>query len=192
MLRKIINIIFEWFHLKRIQHEWRKVAWVANPVSVAEHSFSAAQIGYIIAKMEWADANKVATILIWHDMAETRIGDMHMIVKRYIKNKKEAESQVTRHQFENVSFGKDIIELLTEYEERNTLESIIAKDADNLEQAFQAKFYLEIWYKETQEWIDNVSKNLKTESAKKIFTELGNVGFFDWWKDMYKNDWNNS
>lgn len=187
MLRKIANIIFEWFHLKRIQHEWWKVAWVMNPISVAEHSFSATQIGYILAKMEWVDANKVATMLIWHDMAETRIGDMHTIVKNYVKNKKELELKVWMDQFGDIPFWKDILELLHEYEERNTLEGIIAKDADYLEQAFQAKMYLEIWYKETQEWLDNVAKSIRTESAKKIFAELENVGFFDWWKDIYKN-----
>lgn len=61
---------------------------IKQPDTVAEHSLNAAQIGYILAKMEWADANKVATMLVWHDIAETRIGDMHKVAIWYIKNKK--------------------------------------------------------------------------------------------------------
>ena len=88
MIKKVVNLIFEVFHLKKVSHEWWKVAGVSNPDSVAEHSLNAAQIGYILAKMEQADANKVTAILVWHDIAETRIWDMHRIASSYIDNKK--------------------------------------------------------------------------------------------------------
>jgi 5'-deoxynucleotidase YfbR-like HD superfamily hydrolase len=39
-------------------------------------------------------------MLIWHDLAETRIGDFHKVGARYIPNKKEIEKQVMKDQLE--------------------------------------------------------------------------------------------
>ncbi|MDD2515664.1 MAG: HD domain-containing protein [Candidatus Gracilibacteria bacterium] len=184
MLKKIVNLIFEGLQLKRIKHEGWRLAGIPFPDSVAEHSLNAAQIGYILAKMEGADANKVATMLVWHDIGEARIGDMHFINTKYINNKNNFELEAMKHQFEKIDFGKDVLDLFIEYEERSTFEGNIAKDADYLEQAFQAKVYVETGYKEAQIWIDNVGKSLKTESAKKLWKELQTSSFSDWCRGM--------
>lgn len=181
-IKKITNLIFEAFQLKRIKHEWWRVAWVENPDSVAEHSLIAAQIAFYLAKMELADPYKTSAMLIFHDLPESRIWDLHKIACRYIDWKKEIEEKIFQDQFDWISFSEEIIELFLDYEEGRTLEWKIAKDADYLEQSFQAKIYLEIWYKETQDWIDNVWENLKTESAKKIWEEMCKTWFNDWWK----------
>ena len=52
MLTKITQLIFEGMHLKQIKHEGFRLAQIPYPDSVAEHSLLAAQIGYILAKME--------------------------------------------------------------------------------------------------------------------------------------------
>lgn len=110
------------------------------------------------------------------------MGDMHKVVTRYIMNKMEVEEKVMQDQFQDIEFGADILELFHEYEHRTTLEGIVAKDADYLEQAFQAKKYMELGYAETEDWIVNVGKALRTESAKKLWQELQTTGFTDWWK----------
>ncbi len=186
MITHITQLIFEALHLKQIKHEWVRLAQVPNPDSIAEHSLNAAQIGYILARMEWADAYKVATMLIWHDLAETRIGDMHKIGARYLgAYKKQAEHQVLKDQFLWLDFYTDIEQLFIEYDEKTTLEWRIAKDADYLEQSFQAKIYVEQWYALAQNWIDNVGKALKTDSAKQIFAEMIQSNSTDRW---FKND----
>ncbi len=121
-------------------------------------------------------------MLVWHDIAETRVGDMHKVATRYITNKMEIEERVMQDQFREIDFGTDILELFHEYEHRATLEGMIAKDADYLEQAFQAKKYMELGYAETEDWIINIGKALKTESAQKLWKELQVTGFTDWWK----------
>jgi 5'-deoxynucleotidase YfbR-like HD superfamily hydrolase len=75
---------------------------------------------------------------------------------------------------------------LSEYENRTTQESIIARDADWLETAFQAKEYFDLGYESTVDFIDNVEKALETESAKKIIKEMKNTKFTDWWKGLKK------
>ncbi|AHB41239.1 Metal dependent phosphohydrolase [candidate division SR1 bacterium RAAC1_SR1_1] len=172
MLQKIVNLIFESLHLKNLDHIGFKYLHIKQPDTVAEHSLNAAQIGYILAKMEGADANKVATMLVWHDIAETRIGDMHKVAVGYITNKKELERQVMKDQFNGLDFGEEIQTYFQEMDDRLTLEGKVAKDADYLEQAFQAKTYKEIGYEDAQNWITNVGNALRTESAKKIRTQM--------------------
>ena len=183
MQKNLCHFIFEAFHLKNIKHEWWRLCWVENPDSVAEHSLNAAQIWYILAKMEWADAMKVVTMLVWHDLWETRIWDFHKVAARYIEHKKKIEKEVMHDQLTWLPFEKELKDIFHEYEERTTLEWKIAKDADYLEQAFQAKVYVEKWYKEAEDWIINVWNALKTESAKKIWNEMQSVSFVDWWKE---------
>jgi 5'-deoxynucleotidase YfbR-like HD superfamily hydrolase len=88
-------------------------------------------------------------------------------------------------QFNGLEFAPDIQDIFHQYEEKSTLEGQIAKDADYLEQAFQAKIYVEQGYSSAQNWIDNVGKALKTNAAKMIFDEMIISQSTDWWM---KND----
>lgn len=163
-------------------------AGVKDPVSVAEHALRAAQIGYILAVMEGnANPEKVASILIMHDNVEARTGDQNKVTARYA-NKNEAEAKAFSEQLDNL--GGEIKEKWTayfrEFEDRNTKEGIIAKDADWLEVAFQAKEYKDQGYEAVQEWIDNVAQAVETESAKKIVSEMQNTKFYEWWRGLKK------
>ncbi len=186
MIKQLTNFIFECLHLKDVKHVWWQKLWIKNHDSVAEHSLNAAQIGYMMAKMEWADANKVCTMLVWHDIAETRVWDMDKVATKYITNKKELEDKVMKDQFENFDFWEEITSYFNEYENKETLEWKIAKDADYLEQAFQAKKYLESGYEWTQNWIDNVWKALQTDSGKLLFNEMLKTKNYDWFVKLKK------
>jgi putative hydrolase of HD superfamily len=181
MVKRIANLVFEALHLKNIKHEGWRLCGIQFPDSVAEHSLNAAQIGYVLAKMEGADANAVATMLVWHDLAETRLGDQHKITARYVDNKRELEDAIMHDQLDGLDFGKDIFDLFHQYEDRSTLEGMIAKDADYLEQAFQGKIYVETGYHVAEKWIENVGKALRTESAKKLWKEMTESHSTDWW-----------
>lgn len=50
--------------------------------------------------MEGADVQKVVTMLVWHDMTETRSGDHNKIAARYLLGKKEAEEKIIHDQFD--------------------------------------------------------------------------------------------
>lgn len=186
-LKKIVNFIFELNMLKRESHSGWKLAGVNHPDTVAEHTFRAMQIGYILAIMENVNPEKVVTLLLIHDNPETRIRDHHKVSARYISTK-EAQEKIIEEQCEGL--GDYIKEkwknYLHEFEVRDTKEGIVAKDADWLEVAFQGKEYLDRGYKSAQNWIDNVEVALETESAKKILEEMQKTEFTDWWKDLKK------
>lgn len=187
-IKSIVNFIFEINQLKRIRHVGFKHAGVRDPDSVAEHVMRAAQIGYILAAME-GDVNpdRVATMVLIHDNGEARIGDQDKLSARYFNTEK-AEHNAIGEQLENLETGvrQTWLKYFDEFESRNTKEGVIAKDADWLEQAFQAKEYVDLGYEAAQDWIDNVEKALETDSAKKILKEMKNTKFTGWWRGLKK------
>lgn len=193
-LQKITNFIFEINQLKREHHNGLSLTGVNRPDTIAEHSLRAAQIGFIIAEMEneragtgEVSAEKVAAMLIIHDNAEARVGDQHKVSARYF-DVKEAEKKAFLEQIDGL--GERIENkwksYLEEYKKRDTKEGIIAKDADWLELAFQAKEYLEVGYSSAEDIINNVDAALETESAKEIMKMMKETKFTDWWKGLKK------
>jgi putative hydrolase of HD superfamily len=179
MFDQLVDLLFECQHLKDKKHEWVRKAGVQSPPSIAAHSLCAAQIGYVLARLEWADAHKVVTILVWHDLAETRIWDIDKVGQRYIANKKEVEHTVLSEQLSISEYLTELADLYDEYESKSSLEWKIAKDADYLEQAFQAKIYVDSGYVAAQNWIDNVGDALRTESAQQLFDCMISKNFTD-------------
>lgn len=86
-------------------------------------------------------------------------------------------------------FGEDIKEILKEYEERKTKESIIAKDADNIEWIISLKEQFDIGNTRAKEWIDSAIKRLKTDKAKKIAEEIMKTESTSWWFNNKEDSW---
>lgn len=186
--KKIVNFIFELNQLKRHRRNGWLLAGVKNPDTIAEHALRAAQIGYLLAVMEKnSNPEKVATMLIIHDNSATRIDDQDKVAARYFSNK-DARQNAQKEQLENLQ--NEVAEkwntYFSEYENRTTPEGIIAKDADWLETAFQAKEYFDLGHESTTDFINNVEKALETESAKKILKEMKETKFTDWWDGLKK------
>lgn len=184
---KLTNYIFELNTLKKFSHSGFKLAGIRHPDTIAEHVYRTSTIGYLLAKAEKADAAKVMMICLIHDNGEARITDLHKVASRYIDSKKsEMAALIEQSNLLPPSQAKEIITCFKEYEERKTKEGIIARDADLLETAFQAKEYLDLGYKACQDWINNVEKALKTATAKAIMNQLKKSNFSDWWKGLKK------
>lgn len=186
-IKKTTNFIFELNQLKRQRHSGWFLAGVAQPPSVAEHQLRAAQIGYLLAVMEGADPLKVAAMLLIHDNAEARTGDQNKLAARYFQ-KKAGERAAFEEQVEGLgeTVERQWRGYFEEMEERSTKEAIVAKDADWLETAFQAKEYYDLGHAAASDWIDNVGRALETASAKALFEEMRQTGFCDWWQGLKK------
>lgn len=187
-IKKIVNFIFETSQLKRQKTSGWNLIGAHNPPSIADQALRVAQIGYILAVMENnPNPEKITTMLVIHDNGEARIGDQNKVSAKY-HNKSEAENQAFKDQTK--SLGKKIEEkwnvYFEEFEKRTTPEGVIAKDADWLESAFQAKEYLDLGHKDAQNWIDNVEAALETESAKKLLREMKKTEFTEWWHNLKK------
>ena len=146
--------------------------------TIAEHSFRCALIGYCLAKMEKADADKTMKMCLFHDLLETRTGDRNWINKHYTNAN---EEKARKDQCKGLPFNKEMLKLLSEYEERKTKEGILAKDADTLEQMFQEKEYYEIGNQQALDWLKYSKAKLKTKTAKKIAGQIIKGKSRDWW-----------
>jgi putative hydrolases of HD superfamily len=185
----IAKYIFEAGMLKRVKRSGWWAEKVESPESVADHSFRTAIVAFVLARMEGlddADANRICTAAVFHDMHEARIGDMHKITARYIHVGRELEEKVESEQAAGMPQGirESVLGALGLSEKGRT----ILKDADYLECAFQAKEYLDIGYKGAQTWIDNIGERLRTKSAKRLHAKMKTMDSNCWWKGLKKLD----
>ena len=186
--KDLCNYIFELGALKKFRHSGFKFAGVMNPDSIAEHAYRAAMIAYLLAKMEkHNNPEKVAFMCLIHDNAEARISDLHKIAQRYIDPRK-AEMKAYKDQTKKLQkdVQKEFIKYFEEYENQNTEEGILIRDADLLETAFQAKEYLDLGYNACQNLISNTESLLKTKSAKKLINAMKKTKFTDWFAGLKK------
>jgi len=149
---------------------------------VAEHCFVAAQIAYILAKMEKANAERAALLALFHDNGESRVGDLHLIQRCYLDSK-QAEKRAFFEQTEGLLKDEDLKVIFEEFEKGKTLEGIIAQDADKLELAVQAKCSIDMGgNKSIHLWIDRIRALLRTNSAQKLLGIIEKTDMNEWWQ----------
>lgn len=143
--------------------------------NIASHSYRVAIIGWFLAKEEGVDPYKVVMMCLLHDMAEVRSGDHNWVHKRYVKI---FEDEIKEDQLGTLPYG-DLKEILDEYDVRESKESIVAKDADRLDQILLLREYDWQGNKEALRWLRGKSSDeqkdikakvagLQTESAKRL------------------------
>jgi len=182
--KPLIKFIFEMAQLRRIKHEGLRFAGVDHPLSVADHALRSAQIAFFLAKMEkYENPYEVVTMMVFHDIGECRIGDIHKVASRYIKADEEG---AVRDQVRPLEDGDEILSLWRQCDKRTSVPGVIAKDADYLEKAFTAKEYLETGHMTTDDWIQTVKKHLQTKSAKTLLAEMVKMRSTDWWDGLKK------
>jgi len=113
--------------------------------SVAAHSWTTSILVYFLAS-ELAkngvkiDINKAVKMALFHDMAETIVGDVGTFVKGMAKGAfAKVEEEGLKWLVTDLPQQKEIIELVEEYMHRKSLEARICKVADNLDALAQAK-----------------------------------------------------
>ena len=186
-LKDIAKFFFETGQLKRVKRSGWWLIGINNPESVAEHSFRAAMIGYVLADMEKADTNKVVKICLFNDFHEARINDLHKVGQRYVDFKK-AEKKAFTEQMERMpkNIAKELNKLFDEFQNDGSKEGIVARDADLLENFVQAKEYYDHGYKEAKDWMTNIKKVVKTKSAKQLIKVIEKTNSSAWWKGLKK------
>ena len=173
--------------LKRVKRSGWWVAGIDNPESVADHSFRTAVIGFYMAHREKIDPHKVVCMCLFNDIHEARINDLHKMGHSYI-DFKDAEKRVFQDQVKNLD--QDVRDPLSalrkEYDEQETPESHVARDADILECLIQAKEYLDSGHLEAEQFFECAPKYLKCDTAKKIWGQIADWDSSSWWQNVVK------
>ena len=177
MAKRDIDFLFEIGSLRNMPRAWQQIL-SGKVQNISEHIFRTTMIAWIIAVAEKADINKVIKISLIHDIAESRAGDIAFLHREYVtRHEKLAE----KHIFKDTILEKEASVLLEEYDERQTLEARIVKDADNLE--------VDLELKELAKIGDSSAVGMQKEHRpevreKKLYTKTGKR----MWDSIQKTD----
>lgn len=188
MLKKVLYLIQQAGSLMQMPRSHNRSLGTTFD-TVASHSHHVSIIAYCIARMEkltHEQSMKAMAMGALHDLAEARTGDMDFIAKHYCAPE---EEKAVDDQFSGFEFGSDLSNLLEEYEERKTIESKCAKDADSLEQLYQEWVLTWQGNKLAQKWYEGDFKHrvpsLKTKSAQKLAYEMKESNPNEWWSSQF-------
>lgn len=155
--------------------------------TIASHCYHVSIMAYCIARMEGLsheDGMKALAIGSFHDLAEGRMADLDFISKNYMRDN---EEKAIKDQFRNVDFGKDLEELLEEYNERKSPIAKCVKDADQLAQMYMEWTLMWRGNKLAQRWFEGDFAAripyFHTESGKQLAFELRESNPNEWWWD---------
>ncbi|USS39828.1 HD family hydrolase [Thermococcus aggregans] len=139
----MLDLFIEAGKLKKLPRMGWLLRGVANPESVAEHTFRVALITLFLGdelKKKGIDINveKALKIALLHDLGEARITDLPLEAQNYVDKKKaERKAMVDILGAERVEYFR----LFQEYEDEKSLEGRLVKFADKLEMVLQAWEY---------------------------------------------------
>jgi putative hydrolase of HD superfamily len=154
--------------------------------SVAEHVLRTVYTGYALCKLNPSlNELRVLKMCVLHDLPEARTGDMNYVNKKYVRVD---EAKAVRELTESLSFGEDIRQAIDEFNAKETPESRIARDADQIALILQLKEYGDLGNKYSEEWIEYALKRLCTEEGKKLAARIIQTDSSHWWFKE-KNDW---
>lgn len=187
--RRIVGLLFETGTLRKIQRSHQQTFLTSDPSdNIAAHSYRVCVIGLVLAHLvKDAHPERVLTMCLLHDLIETRTGDQNWIHKTYVSVD---EAAIREEQFAPlIDIAPSISPLMHEYEERETLDAKVAKDADNLEQYLLLAEYRHAGNKEAERWLaerERKRARLFTEEARLLFDELCEQSPSDWWQTLHR------
>ncbi len=148
--------------------------------SVAEHSYRMALVALALARLIEGPVNieRLLLICLTHDLPEARTGDMNYVNKKYVKVD---EAKALNELRSESSLGKEFAGYIDEYNSKKSIESMIAKDADQLELLLCLKEESDKGNPRAMEWFENGVKRLVTDVANSMAEEIRATLSDAWW-----------
>lgn len=187
-MKALADLVFEAGMLKKMQRTGYPFLGSGSE-SIAEHSFRAALIGYWLALIDGeADAGRVALMMLHHDLAEARTGDLNYMNKRYCQaDEAKAIDHATRNLPDDLS-GK-IHELVDEFNACQTAEARIAHDADQLDFMVELKEQWDLGNNNAERWLYYAQKRLQTDVGRSLAQAVLESKWTDWWFEKREELW---
>jgi len=179
-MKGLAKLLFEANMLKRIPRSGYPFLG-AGKESIAEHSFLASFVAYTLSMLAPdADALKLISMSVVHDLPEARTGDLNYVQKRYLSAD---ESRAVRDMTRDILFGSKLKDLLDEFKQSDTREAQLAHDADQIALILDLKALCDIGYTPPAKWLPHVVQRLKTAEGKKLCKSILETNRDDWWLD---------
>lgn len=155
--------------------------------SVAEHVHRNAMIGLALGLMDGTvDTGKLVQMCLLHDIAEARTSDLNYVHQKYVSSD---EAKAFEDLASTLPFGDQWRTIMHEYKDRKSQESLLAKDADNLEWILSLKEQEDNGNARAGEWIISAVARLKTDVAKQLAQQILVTRSDAWWFTGPNDDW---
>jgi 5'-deoxynucleotidase YfbR-like HD superfamily hydrolase len=187
-MKENINLLYEMSSLRNVPRLWAQVLGKTVQNNI-EHTFRVMMTALMISRMEGkGDEGKILKIALFHDICEARSVDIAFLHRQYVERHEDLASE---HQLKGTVF-EDMLEILSEYKVRQSIESHIVKDADDLEVDMELRELGRFGNEPAQVMMKNnrpyIREKLYTESAKKLWDEIYNTEP-DEWQRVITHNW---
>lgn len=183
--RKIVSFAYEAGHLQRLPRAGWLLAGIQSPESVAEHSFRVGILAYVIAVLEGADPDRAATLGLFHDLPETRSGDVPSVGKSYVTTTDARQIAADQVAGLPTELARQIRDLVDEHENATsstaTLEARCSRDADKLDALLKAREYQAAGAQLVQPWVDTMVAAVATETGQRLAAAAQELDPAAWW-----------
>jgi putative hydrolase of HD superfamily len=180
-LRDETNLLYELGALRLIPRQWARFH-LDNVQNLAEHHFRVAWIALVIAQYEKCDnTDKILKMALVHDVSESRTGDAEYMARQYVER---FEDKAIEDIFDKSKLGQEMVAVWREYEERESLEARIVKDADNLDvdldlrEAGSRGHGLEKHWSKQRQFVGSVK--MYTPTGKRLHKAIWSTSPHDW------------
>lgn len=181
-MRRLAQMLFEARSLKLLARSGYQFLGTGCE-SVAEHSFSTAIIAYALARMmPDADQGRLLTMSLLHDLPEARVGDLNYVQKCYVQAD---EAAAIEDLTDGLPFGDDIKALIDEFNRGESLESRLARDADQLAFLVELKSLADVGYPTPSTWIPNLLERLQTDIGHALAAAILETPAEKWWRQKF-------
>ncbi|UCE84410.1 MAG: HD domain-containing protein [Deltaproteobacteria bacterium] len=185
-LKSIVNFFFELGMLKKTPRSGFQFLGSGRE-SVADHVFRVTTIGFTLARLDKeADAFTVVLMCLFHDLPESRTGDLNYVNKRYVDVK---EDQAIKDLAQTLPFGDEIEELLEDFTRGESREAKLARDADQLDLILGLKEHQDLGNRYAEDWINFARKRLKTDLGRQLAASIVETDSTAWWFEGKDHWW---
>jgi putative hydrolase of HD superfamily len=177
-MKRIADLLFEARMLKEIPRSGFSFLGVGRE-SVAEHVYSTTFIAFVMMQLHpEADGRKLLALCLVHDLPEARTGDLNSVNKAYVRAD---EDRAVADLAEGLAFGRQIRELIAEYNAGQSPEARLARDADQLALILELKELDDIGHRPPRTWLPQVVERLQTETGKALADAVMGTRRDAWW-----------
>lgn len=184
-LDRITDLFFEAGMLRRTPRTgWSFLG--SGSEDVAQHSFRVALMGWTLAKLAGADAERTALMGLFHDLHEARTSDLNYMHQRYTSSE---ERRAQADAAAGTGLEEEILGFFDEFEARESLEARLARDADQLDMLFNLKVELDGGNAFAAEWIRSALERLTTPEARAVAERMLRSHHSRWWFGRVDRRW---
>ena len=184
-LDKLTNFLFEAGMLRKTPRSGYQFLGSGGE-SVAEHSFRAALVGYVLAKMAGADAEHTAMLCLLHDFHEARTGDFNYVNSIYntSRSRPAMEDAVTGTGLEDI-----LLLLWDEAEAKTSPEAALAHDADQIDLILNLVEQRQLGNAYAGEWLKAARQRLRTHEGRALAEAVERGEHTAWWRSGASEEW---